>query len=613
MLLHPMGTSLRSWTLTALLLPAAAAFAADAEEEEDGEEIVITADRIQKEDRTSGSRSVAGEQLRQSPRPSLLESLSQQVPGVYVSSRGVGVHGISSGASGGISIRGLGGSPNTQVLVVEDGIPDFQGIFGHPLPDAYVPELIERVRVISGGDSVLFGTNALGGVIELRSRWRTRPGTELQFRSGYGSYQTLLVQPVVMSCTGRWNLVASFHGMSSEGHRPGAGGELQVGQAGARVWLGDSSRLTFRLKITHLHGADPGPITHPHYDHWFDALRLNTSALLEHFSQDLQWRAAAYASLGRHTLYDGFLGLDLVAGAYLENIWSINRHADLLLGASFDHVNGRVENRIEDERYPVDGLTNLAAYQQISWLPLDFLLLVAGSREVFSFDYGFVFLYKAGAEAAAWPGGALRARYASNFRQPTIRERYLPFPTSNPDLKPETSRTLDAGVVQRLGDWLYAEATFFRTEAENFIKYFGSWPTATVVNIDRVVFPGVEWLLRLEKLGPFSFTLGGAWMEVGRYTKQNPSLKLDGRLTWAWRGFRAGLSGEWVSGLYQNNYSRDSLDDVFFLDLDLRYDFEGTGFALFLVARNLGDRRYAYIDRYPMPGFHLFGGLEARI
>jgi outer membrane receptor protein involved in Fe transport len=586
---------------------------ARAGEEEEAEEIVITADRIEKEDVTSDAQAIEGEELRQSPRSSLLEAVAQEVPAVYVQSRGVGLHGIASGASGGISIRGLGGSPNTQILVVQDGIPDYQGVFGHPLPDAYVPDLIEEVRVIAGGDSVLFGTNALGGVIELKSRWRTRPGAEIRFRAGYGSYQSLVVQPAFLGRFGNWNLAASFHGKSSAGHRPGAGGDLQVGQAGARVWLGERSRLTLRLKIIHIHGADPGPVTHPYRDHWFDALRLNASSLLEYFQNGMEWRAAAYASMGRHALYDGFLGLDLVAGAYLENCLKIDEKLNLLLGASFDHVDGRVENRIEREDEPVEGLSNLAVYQQATWRPLDFLTLVAGTREVFSFDYGFLFLYKAGAGVAAWPGGTLRARYTANFRQPTIRERYLPYPVSNPDLKPETSRNLDAGVLQRLDDWLQVQLTFFVTEADNFIKYFGSWPTATVVNIDHVVFPGVEGRLRVEKLGPLELAFGGAWMEVGRYTRQNPAFKLDGRIGFAWRDFKATLSGEWVTGLYQNNYSRDPLDDVFFLDLDLRYTLERLGLAFFLVARNLIDNRYAYIDRYPMPGFHLFAGLEVSL
>jgi outer membrane cobalamin receptor len=606
-----MDISKHKWIWIVLVVLASSFAVAD--EEEEAEEIVITADKIEKEDRTSDAHSIKGEELRKSPRPSLLEAVAQEAPWVFVSSRGVGVHGIAGGASGGIHMRGLGGSPNTQILVVQDGVPDYQGIFGHPLPDAYVPDLIEEVRVIAGGDSVLFGTNALGGVIELKSRWRKAPGTEMHFRTGYGSYQSLIVQPVFLGRYGKWDVAAAFHAKSSDGHRPDAGGDHQVGQAGARVWLSEKVRLSLRLKVIRIHGADPGPVTHPYYDHWFDALRLNASSLFEYFQNGVEWRAAAYASMGRHALYDGFLGLDLVAGAYLESCWKLHEKLDLLLGTAFDHVDGQVENRIDQEEESVEGLSNLAVYQQATGRPLDFLSLMAGTREVFSFDYGFLFLYKAGASVKAWPGGTLRARYSANFRQPTIRERYLPYPVSNPNLKPETSRTVDAGVLQRVDDWMHVRLTFFVTEADNFIKYFGSWPSAEVVNIDHVVLPGVEGLVHIKKLGPFGLVLGGTYLDVGRYTRQNPSFKLDGRLTYTFRSFKAALSSEWVTGLYQNNYSRDPLDDVFFLDLDLSYTFENLGLSLFLFARNLTDHRYAYIDRYPMPGFHLFGGLEVNL
>ena len=76
----------------------------------------------------------------------------------------------ASGAAGGISIRGIGGSPNTQMLVLIDGHPQFMGLMGHPLPDAYVASDVERVEVVRGPASILYGTNAMGGVINIITR-----------------------------------------------------------------------------------------------------------------------------------------------------------------------------------------------------------------------------------------------------------------------------------------------------------------------------------------------------------------------------------------------------------------------------------------------------------
>jgi iron complex outermembrane receptor protein len=625
--IHPAaGRLICLWAaaLAALAVPAARAeqpAADDADEqpktaemdEDEDQEILITAPRPRPADPSADAQTVGGQQLRESPRPSALEALSQEVPWVYVSSRGVGLHGIANGASGGISIRGLGGSPTTQVLVVQDGIPDCQGIFGHPLADAYVPELVERVDVISGGDSVLYGTNAMGGVIALASRWRTLPGEEFHLRASVDSFKGLAIQPALLAHWDTWDLAAAFHGRTSDGHRPGAGGDLQVGQLGARVWLTSQDRLALSLKATHLTGADPGPVTHPTPDHWFDALRMNLALTYEHFSERMTWRATAFASGGRHELYDGFDSLDGIAGLGLENRWQVQPRLELRTGLACDFADGTVKNRIEASHEAVASQIQFALYQQVTWRPLDALHLVAGARQVESLDYGFLFLYKFGASVSAWPGGRLRARWATNFRHPTLRELYLPYPVANPDLQPESSKSLDFGLDQEVGDRLHVELTGFRTEATNLIKTFGSWPSALVINIDHVVFWGVEGLVRLRAGKRFELMFGGTYLDVGRYTKQNPDLKLDARLRFAYRGLSASFSAEWVHGLYQNNYGRDPLADVFWLDLDARYLFEQASMVVFLIARNLTDRRYAFIDRYPMPGFHLVAGLEVHL
>jgi outer membrane receptor protein involved in Fe transport len=185
---------------------------------------------------------------------------------------------------------------------------------------------------------------------------------------------------------------------------------------------------------------------------------------------------------------------------------------------------------------------------------------------------------------------------------------------ANPDLEPERSRNFDAGVVQRLfDDHLRLELTAFVTEAFDFIKTFGAWPSAEVVNIDHVLFPGVEGRLELRRLGPFGASLGAAWIDVGRYTKQNPSLELDAALRLDWRGLRARLQASWIHGLYQNNYGRDPLDDVILLDLGLRYRIPATPLTAFAALRNLLDRRQATIAGYPLPGFNLFAGLEVHL
>lgn len=95
----------------------------------------------------------------------LLPIINNMVPGLFVTERGVTGFGVSTGSAGGITIRGIGNSPNTGVLILLNGSPQYMGIMGHPLPDAYRSADIERVEIIRGPASSLYGSNAMGGVM----------------------------------------------------------------------------------------------------------------------------------------------------------------------------------------------------------------------------------------------------------------------------------------------------------------------------------------------------------------------------------------------------------------------------------------------------------------
>ena len=97
----------------------------------------------------------------------VFDAVDQLVPGAFVTRRGIMGYGIATNGTGSVSIRGIGGSPNTGVLIVVDGRPDMQGLMGHPLPDFYSLSNAESVSVTEGPASVLYGSNAMGGAIEI--------------------------------------------------------------------------------------------------------------------------------------------------------------------------------------------------------------------------------------------------------------------------------------------------------------------------------------------------------------------------------------------------------------------------------------------------------------
>ena len=101
------------------------------------EEVVVTGTR-----RAENVRS-------QQHQTSVLPTVMQQVPGVFVTSRSMMGYGVSTGAAGGINMRGITGGAG-QLMVLIDGHPQYQGIYGHPISDSYQTMMAERVEVLRG-------------------------------------------------------------------------------------------------------------------------------------------------------------------------------------------------------------------------------------------------------------------------------------------------------------------------------------------------------------------------------------------------------------------------------------------------------------------------------
>ena len=95
---------------------------------------------------------------------SILPVLKENIPGLFYNSQGVAGYGVSSGASGNITMRGFSGSAG-RILILIDGHPQYAPIYGHPMADTYTSDNIKTVEVIHGAASFLYGSNAMGGAI----------------------------------------------------------------------------------------------------------------------------------------------------------------------------------------------------------------------------------------------------------------------------------------------------------------------------------------------------------------------------------------------------------------------------------------------------------------
>lgn len=228
------------------------------------EEVVVTGTRNETDIRhLSQTVSVVNRTtIERSLQPSLLPVLTEQVPGLFTTSRSVMGYGVSNGAAGGISLRGLSGG-NARMMVLIDGHPQYAGIFGHPISDAYQTLLADRVEVLRGPASVLYGSNAMGGVINIVTRKMQKDGIRTDLHAGYGSYNTLETELTNRIRKGRFSSVISGSYNRTDGHRDNMefeqyGGYAKLGYEVSTYWNAYAD-----VNVTHFNATYPSPVSAP--------------------------------------------------------------------------------------------------------------------------------------------------------------------------------------------------------------------------------------------------------------------------------------------------------------------------------------------------------------
>lgn len=182
--------------------------------------VVISANKVQV-NRSSVPLTISvidREQIEASSESALLPVLSERIPGLFVTEKGVTGFGVSSGSAGTVNIRGVG--QGNKVLMLFDGQPQWAGVFGHSLPDTYVASDIERVEVIRGPGSLLYGSNAMGGVVNIITRQHKQQGRRTQARVMFGSYNTQKYMINNGYNVGNFSSFVSVNHDRTDGHRP---------------------------------------------------------------------------------------------------------------------------------------------------------------------------------------------------------------------------------------------------------------------------------------------------------------------------------------------------------------------------------------------------------
>ena len=594
-------------------------------------EVVVTGTRSETDVRhLPMTVSVVGRpQLEASQQTSVLPVLNSQVPGFFSTSRGVMGYGVATGASGQMSLRGIGGPaqaglPTTGLLVLIDGHPQYMGLMGHPIADAYQTMMAERVEALRGPASVLYGSNAMGGVINIVTRKMQEDGIRTNINIGAGSYGSIQTEATNRIRKGRFSSTVTASYNRTDGHRADMAFEQYGGYAKLGYDFTDNWKVWGDVNVTRFNATNPGSVMKPYIDNDQRITRGMTSFALENYYEKTSGALSFFYNWGDHWINDGyqpggeplqyrFNSNDQMLGVSWYQSVQLFQGNRLTVGADYFHFGGEVWNQFFDghrETSANKSLNEVAGYvdfrQDIAaWLTLD-----AGARVDYHSQTGTEFIPQVGLAFHLPENAEIKAMASKGFRNPTIREMYM-FPPQNPDLKPEKLWNYELSFSQRLMDnRLSYGLNVFYINGENLIIRLPNPNGSGMLNQNsgEIENWGAEANVGYQFNPVWSVMANYSWLHMENPVLASPEHKLYGGVNFRKGRWSASTGIQYVKGLYTD---LDAATKENFVLWNMQGSFKATNYLSFYVrGENLLAQRYEINAGYPMPKATFMGGVN---
>lgn len=564
---------------------------------------VITRDRIEKSGKTD-----------------VLELL-RTVPGVDV---------VQSGGAGKVTSVFLRGANSFQTLVLIDGIR-----VNSPYSSGYdfsslAAQDVERIEVVRGPFSALYGADAVGGVISIIRRVASvEPAGRVTAAAGNRSFheETLFASagsgPFALSLSGR-----DVH----DGGDPQTVSGTRVDNDGWRdrtgsadfAWMpNDGFRAGFGVERTWARSEIPsdGALATPHRTTdfaqtiWTLPIRARLGARNQ-LTGSLS-EADSHPASSDPDDASGFIQSDTVAktrGARAADTWTIS--ANQAVSASASYERSTVDSRgafgpiVSGRRTAIWGV---AAEDQ--WNLLDSRLrAVAGVRYDRHSQFGSATSPRVSLVWNAAPSDAVRLSYGSGFRAPSIVDLYYPF-YGNPDLKPERSNSYEIGFAHRARGVAW-DVALFRNDIRDLIQY--DVVRQLPGNVGRARTEGVEASASSPLAGPLAARISYTYLRAVDETTGTPLVRrprhrgaLD--LAWnadAWTATATALF-EGRRADFQAAFPYGPTENSSYVRFDAHAEYRLGRISPFVTVANLTDRRYEETNGFPARRRRIMGGLIA--
>ena len=557
-----------------------------------------------------------------------------------------GLNVVQTGGPGGVTSVFMRGTNSNHTKVLVDGIDisdpsNSTGAFDF---GQLLTQDIERVEVLRGPQSGLYGSDAIGGVINIITKSGEGPAKLTGALEG-GSFDTFNQAATVSGSQDAFHYSASVSHYHA-GSVPVTPLELlQPGEARNDDYddnLSVSTKLGYQLTDqfdlglvgryanVHLHTTGEDYSFEPPYN-GYPAPEQTTAATMEYFTRLSahlvsfdgafdQTLGLAYSHLRTSTV-EPETPASLNTGERRKADWQGNIRFDpaqtLVVGAEYER--DEIDQPLTADVHVTSGYGEL----QSQWG--DHLYSAVNVRYDDNSRFGSKVTYRF---APAWVISAtdtkLKASVGSGFKAPTLSELYQDFPPyffANPNLRPETSTGWDAGFEQGFAhDALRFGVTYFYNRIHDLITT--DVTGTTYANIGRATTDGIETFIAWQPLASltlradYTFTEAEddvAAQQLLRRPKNKGSFNAAWQLTHAWSANLDVLTvGTWVDG--NRDFSVPRLDAPGYTTVNLATSYDLTSsFAVFARVDNLFDRHYQNPVGFLQPRLGVFAGIKLRL
>ncbi|KKC27577.1 TonB-dependent receptor plug domain-containing protein [Sphingomonas sp. SRS2] len=600
------------------------------EAEADGETIVVTASRSeQKLSEVGKSISVIDIDTIERRQTASVADLLRTMPGITIQRNG-GLGTITS-----VFIRG---AQSDQTVALIDGVklndPSAPG-GGFSFADLLTDNL-ERIEILRGPQSVLWGSQAIGGVVNIITR---APSDSLELRASgeYGSFETGRLSGAITGRVGPTAISAGAGYLTTDSISVAEGGAEKDGHhlfgsyVKTNTELADGISLDVRGFYTKskvdLDGFPPPTYSIGDTDEYQRQQQIVGYAGLNADLLDGKLRnrlAAAFTRIDRDTYDPAAVPVKNFDGRGRNLRFEYQGVADLgiaraTFGAEHQEEKLRTISAFSGPPATARAKANLdSVYLDLHATPIEGLNAGAGIRYDDHSQFGDATTLSA--DLAYTPNAGttiVRASYSEGFKAPSLYQLYGDFGTLG--LQPEEAKGWDAGITQKLiGDAVEVRATWFQRKVANQIDF--DLGTFTYANIARARARGAEIELRIEPARDLLFTANYTYSKSVNHEPTDPNfgkqlarrprqtVNVTGDYRWPF-GLSTGATISHVSRSFDDPGHFTRLGDYVLVDLRAAMPLTNS-VELYGRIENLFDERYQTAAGFGQPGRAAYAGIR---